>query len=191
MVPDGYYSIAVFNNATFSYKIQECERGSYCISGVKSPCAAGTYGAVTGLSSPLCSGLCLPGYFCPPNSTMSTSYNCNDGYDDGGKYGATSANCDGPCPAGYRCNKANNIRRLPCGNATVYCPMGTSSPIKVSPGFYSTPLTSAGSSRSSQSLCDVGYYCKDGIRYPCPAGTYGDQAGLRTSRCSGLARPGK
>ena len=44
-----------------------CPAGYYCAPGSQSalPCAPGFYGAVGGLSSPVCSGACQQGQFCP------------------------------------------------------------------------------------------------------------------------------
>lgn len=53
-----------------------CPSGTYCQDGVQSPCPSGRYGAVAGLSSAMCSGMCSVGYFCPPNSTSATQVEC-------------------------------------------------------------------------------------------------------------------
>jgi hypothetical protein len=48
-----------------------CPFGSnYCLGdGLSRVCPAGVYGNASGLATPLCSGPCSPGYFCPSNST--------------------------------------------------------------------------------------------------------------------------
>ncbi len=38
--------------------------------------------------------------------------------------------------------------------------------------------------RTNQVLCDLGHFCKDGQRYPCPVGVYGDREGLATEQCT-------
>lgn len=38
--------------------------------------------------------------------------------------------------------------------------------------------------------CDVGHYCENGLKLPCPAGYYGDSIGLNSSKCSGSCPPG-
>ena len=53
------------------------EKGYYAVQGVLTICPAGRYGAVEGLSSPLCSGLCdVDGYYCPPGSTSPRQKAC-------------------------------------------------------------------------------------------------------------------
>jgi hypothetical protein len=47
----------------------------------------------------------------------------------------------------------------PCGNATVYCPAGSSVPLTISPGYYSSGDTSA-SSNSSQMVCTYPHMCR-------------------------------
>lgn len=45
------------------------EKGYYSIDGIKYICPAGRYGAIEGLSTPLCSGYCdINGYYCPAGS---------------------------------------------------------------------------------------------------------------------------
>jgi hypothetical protein len=40
--------------------------GYFALEGLLYPCPAGYYGAISGLSSPTCSGICnIPGYYCP------------------------------------------------------------------------------------------------------------------------------
>ena len=122
-----------------------------------------------------------------------------------GYYGAatalTSANCSGPCPAGYG------------------CAAGTTSPQPCSPGTYSTGGTvlcnlcpggvygdeSALRNASCSGPCPAGHACPRGTanatayqctpgRYStagatactvCPPGQYGQAAGLTTATCSG------
>ena len=42
--------------------------GSYADQGLLFVCPAGRYGATHGLSSPRCSGVCTPGFYCPAGS---------------------------------------------------------------------------------------------------------------------------
>ena len=55
-----------------------CQPPFYCENGFSIPCAAGTYGNTTGLSSSQCSGLCLPGFFCPEGSISPTERACGN-----------------------------------------------------------------------------------------------------------------
>ena len=42
-------------------------------------CPAGTFGATAGLKSSNCSGLCLPGHYCPAGATSGTQIACPAG----------------------------------------------------------------------------------------------------------------
>jgi hypothetical protein len=44
--------------------------------------------------------------------------------------------------------------------------------------------------RHEQHVCPAGYYCAGGVRYKCPAGTYGGTGGLSSSACSGVCAAG-
>ena len=44
--------------------------------------------------------------------------------------------------------------------------------------------------RSSVLLCPPGYYCRAGLRRPCPPGTYGATSGLTGPDCSGRCAAG-
>jgi hypothetical protein len=48
------------------------------------------------------------------------------------------------------------------------------------------PFTSCAGFRT----CEVGFYCSNGIRSPCPGGTYGNSLGLQNATCSGLCPEG-
>lgn len=125
--------------------------GSYCLSGVKQPCPAGTYGNASGL---------------------------------------TSADCSGPCPAGYYCALGSAFP-LACLGHSVYCPIKSISPIPVSIGHYTGGGDAAtGNFMKMQVICPLGSYCVGGMRHACPAGTFGDISGLFTQNCSGICPEG-
>lgn len=46
----------------------ECEVGSYCDAGIRTPCPAGVYGATTRLLNSNCTAPCPPGHYCPEAS---------------------------------------------------------------------------------------------------------------------------
>ena len=135
---------------------RQCERGYYCENGVKNMCPGGYYGASAGLYNSLCSGVCPPGYFCPPGSKSPLE------------------------------NK--------CGNASVYCPQGSAFPRIVPDGFYSIVEgqddDDSEDLKSAIALCPKGFYCQNGNKYLCPAGTYGNMSGLSSSQCSGICPEG-
>ena len=68
-VSDGYYTIGGTPTTRSSQAI--CPPGSYCIDGYRIPCPPGTFGASEGLTSPVCSGECEPGFYCPLGSISS------------------------------------------------------------------------------------------------------------------------
>jgi hypothetical protein len=64
---------------------------------------------------------------------------------------------------------------VPCGNVTVVCSGGASSPTLTPPGYYSAPaaLASYNASTLAQAVeCVPGSYCVNGLVVPCPAATY-------------------
>ena len=56
-------------------------------------------------------------------------------------------------------------------------------------GAYAVPSMPFGAC-SGFRPCDIGHYCLDGRKYPCPAGSYGASVGLDNSSCSGQCSPG-
>ena len=54
----------------------QCPRGSYCVDGVRLPCAAGRYGSTVANTNSSCSGLCTEGYFCPEGSSSPKQFPC-------------------------------------------------------------------------------------------------------------------
>lgn len=72
----------------------------------------------------------------------------------------------GLCEAGYYCPEGSvYARQNPCGHAKFICPAGSSAPQEVTQGYYSV-------GNEMELVCPSGYYCKDGLRLSCPAGTY-------------------
>ncbi|KAE9043578.1 hypothetical protein PR001_g5732 [Phytophthora rubi] len=124
---------------------------------------------------------CPLGSFCSPDEALGGSRLCPGG-TFGNATGLASAACSGPCSAGFYCPRGStSATQLPCGSVDVFCPLGSALPTPVSPGYY----TVGGLRR-----CEPGHYCVDGERYECPAGTFGDRAGLTTSECSGPCSAG-
>ncbi len=78
--------------------------------------------------------------------------------------------CTGKCTAGYYCNAGSESRiQNVCGGSDVYCPSGSSTPIKVQTGYYSTGGRWP-SLRTGESNCTTGYWCTNGEQNLCPAG---------------------
>ena len=105
--------------------------------------------------------------------------------------------CSTACAEGYYCPAGSTASVLQCGNASVFCPAGSGSPLAVGDGYY----TSGGSdifTRTNRLMCPsptensgLASYCPgDGLVHVCPSGVYGDTSGLSTSLCSGSCDPG-
>jgi hypothetical protein len=138
--------------------------------------------------------VCEPGYWCAGGVRRACP---------AGRYGAvaaqSSAQCSGPCAAGYWCPPAStSATEVPCGSAGVYCPPGSAKPIGVSPGHYTVggyaQSSAAGgwanATRWGQLPCEAGFYCVSGVRAACPAGTFGADARLSSPDCSGPCQAG-
>lgn len=98
--------------------------------------------------------------------------------------------CTGQCEAGYYCPIAStSATAFPCSFGvpgqpeSVFCPAGSSSPLPVTVGYYSTD--GASGLRSAQSACPPGSYCVAGVQAPCPGGYFGATPRLSSSSCSG------
>jgi hypothetical protein len=107
----------------------------------------------------------------------------------GSEFGLSNDLCSGPCSPGYYCQAGSlTSTPLPCGSNSVYCPEGSFQPTLVTPGYYTTGGGEGNSSsltRSSQTLCEKGFYCTEGgEKLSCLPGAFGDTQGLYMS-CSG------
>ena len=99
-----------------------------------------------------------------------------------------------PCPAG-RFGAEEGLTSLKCSGACDpghYCPVGaTNSTFRSCPAgrFVSVP---GSSNVSNCSTCKASFYCDEAALFerPCPSGTYGNETGLESSRCSGDCPPG-
>lgn len=88
------------------------------------------------------------------------------------------------CPKGYWCPIATtNGTANPCGSATVYCPLGSASPLPINNGWYGINATD-GTNRtfSARAICAPGYFCPgNGLQTPCPLGQF---SGEKYGYCS-------
>lgn len=161
-VPPGYYSNEDAREDLRTYSTL-CPAGQYCPGdGRRYDCPAGRYGAQAGISDDQCSDICARGHYCEAGSSSPTQHEC--------------------------------------GSAAVYCPRGATQPTPVTAGFYSDfsgddagaqRLWNAGNSTCSiELLCEPGYYCVGGVKFPCPPGTFGWRYGAREPTCGGKCAAG-
>lgn len=131
-------------------------------------CAAGRYGAESGLTSPACSGLCAEGHYCPAGSTSPTQFQC------GGAHHYCPEGSPRPVPAA-------------AGRYTV-----SRETLNMNHSLENSPPLPEGDVlvRVAQELCPRGSYCKGGVVLPCPAGRYGNITGLQTADCSAMCGSG-
>lgn len=64
-VGSGNYTVGGGKSNTTRTGQNVCESGTFCSNGISLQCPKGKYGNATGLSSPECSGWCIPGHYCP------------------------------------------------------------------------------------------------------------------------------
>ena len=141
--------------------------------------------------------ICPTGHYCPGDGRR---YKCPAGrYAD--SEGTVSDDCLGPCDRGYYCTLgSDSAKQNECGSANVYCRRGSPRPISVTEGYYggysgSDAFAQAlwdarNTTRSVELLCEPGYYCQNGLKYPCPPGTFGWRYGMTTETCGGKCAAG-
>ena len=141
--------------------------------------------------------ICPKGQYCPGDAQR---YDCPAGsYAD--IEGTTEEDCSGLCERGYYCEAGStDAKQFACGGPDKYCPRGSTAPNTVTSGYYGAfSGTDAFAQRlwdsrnttcSVELLCEPGYYCKTGIKYPCPPGTFGWRYGSTTEECGGKCAAG-
>ena len=131
--------------------------------------------------SPIPSGDCAAGFYCPAGSTRPIMVPCPVGTFRSKKNGAVVGDC-GPCPAGYFCPiGCASPRPCPVG---MYCLADAAKPTKCPSGYFgASPLLrsssqctacwygrfcSVGGLTLPDGECDPGYYCTLGSYVPNP-----------------------
>ena len=122
----GYYSIGTSPSSMSGQAV--CPKGSYCVGGVLTPCANGTFRDSTGGSSPGACVVCPAGSFCPAGAASATAcgvdaYYCPAGSSSptavgAGYYalGSVGSRSDrAVCPVGSYC---------PGNGSSLLCPSG-------------------------------------------------------------------
>jgi hypothetical protein len=129
---------------------------------------------------------CSPGYWCPPGSTVPTQRRCGNSsvYCPMGSKAPTLA------PPGYY-----TILGLPITGEHRLNQGGDGNGVdgdsrRKGPNDMGGTSELEAQTRSDIAICPTGYYCRRGVRKPCPRGTYGSTTGLSTRECSGLAALG-
>ena len=183
-----------------------CSPGYYCNSGSNSStqyeCGNVAVYCPTGSPAPV---YATPGELTvgPSLATRNATVHCPAGYYcvggidiecPAGRFGCATGlktdECNGPCAAGSYCPLASTSNKMfSCGNASVYCPEGSASPVPVDVGHYSYGGLVVYQA-SAQASCPNGSYCVDGIKAPCPAGRYGNRIELSSADCSGVCSDG-
>jgi len=162
MVPAGYFSNEDENELKRS-TMKICPKGNYCPGdGKRYDCPAGRYADEEGTTSSTCKDNCQRGYYCEPGSP--------------------------------------SARQYPCGSSNAYCPRGSAVPTSVTAGFYGAfsgadafaqaLWDNKNTTCSVELLCEPGYYCIAGMKFPCPPGTFGWRYGSTDENCGGKCAAG-
>ena len=152
-------------------------------------CPPGTYGAMGGLNSSMCSGLCQEGYYCQAGSLSATEHECGASYVFCPR-GSTAPMLSG---AGRKTiGGTNNMTRISdtlcqrgfyCVRGEEYlCPIGVFGDVEGLSSELCVGFCVAGeycpAGTIKPFICPLGHYCPDGrVAIPCPAGTYGNVVG--------------
>lgn len=112
-----------------------------------------------------------------------------------------TAECGGPCPAGYTCPSPATLVPVPvppgyfslegavsrsnCSIESFYCPARSVRPSVVSPGFMS--VNGPPTNREAQAMCPDGCWCSGGVARACHTGTYSNVTGTPEERGSRLS----
>jgi len=133
-----------------------CERGFFCMNGVRSPCPAGKFGNEVRLASAECSGNCSVGFYCPEGSTHAEAQPCTDL----GVFCPESSPTPLRVPHGFL--RGHDHILLPCP-AGSFCVDGRAHACK--PGTFKNETVN---SQAECSICPAGYFCDGGSAFePC------------------------
>ena len=227
-----------FNNEMGSQSCLQCPAGYFCpqvfspssrfqLLGCKqpSPCGSSAAFCPEGAASPY---MVRPGYYSLGGSADGTTrveqaiaplgFFAQEGHRAacppgrfGSQAGLTSAECSGPCLAGFYCKAGSTSpRQYPCGSRLLVCPVGSAAPQRIKlplrhsaaaqtdssqPAVYTTDMSgdegeNSGPIRALEVVCPVGHYCTNGRRLPCPAGRFGSHEGQHSPLCSGQCAAG-
>mmetsp|Transcript_22905 Transcript_22905/g.47502 ORF Transcript_22905/g.47502 Transcript_22905/m.47502 type:complete len:806 (-) Transcript_22905:6-2423(-) len=96
------------------------------------------------------------------------------------------------CTAGFYCNPGTSdaSQMIACGSVDVFCPEGSVAPTAVDAGYYTIGDTADVTKRTGEKICEPGSYCEAGVKYDCPAGSWGIKFGETSNACDGLCHEG-
>ena len=144
----GYFAAGSVSGNTKHTREEPCQPGEFCEAGIKQTCPAGQYSSAQGSTG--CS-------------------DCDGGRVGGG--GDVSAQCAGPCPAGFACGIGTAAGGgSACTSASSFCVEGTQFPTTVPPGSFSVQDESGRS--VNMAPCTPGYACNGGVRAACAVGEF-------------------
>ncbi|POM58887.1 hypothetical protein PHPALM_36409 [Phytophthora palmivora] len=138
-----------------------CEKGYYCVFGIRRVCRAGVFGDSTRLTTPECSEPCPRGSYCPEATNVPIP--CPPG-TFGGELGLTNAQCSGLCPIGFYC-EIGTVTPAPCPAGTYGASQGL-----ISSACSSKCSTIGGLLSCLPSPCLAGYYCPLATTVPLACG---------------------
>lgn len=171
----------------------------YCKSGLQLQVSSGTYSVPNLVESPPGSGdiisVNVDSLRCPAGTACASGAkrSCEPGtyQPQAGQQSCLA------CPAGKFCPGESGaglgtVTPASCGGPEFYCPMSSTSPTRVTDGYYTVggDLSEDAELRVLQVECPVGSYCGDGVRALCPAGRFGNATGLTSAECSGHCTAG-
>jgi len=187
-VQRGYYSAPLAVPGDFRTSQLPCEAGYQCIAGERVACGNDTFSAQNASSSCTDCSVCAPGKFVEEECSAVFDRVCEDCEPGTFSDAQNSGHCQ-PCPAGFFCNRGS-AEPVACGGASLYCPANSSSPLSVSAGSYgiggNTSIT-----QTEQVLCEPGFYCSGGVRFPCDPGTFSNDTGSLSCAVCGTCQPGR
>jgi hypothetical protein len=164
-------------NASNQDSITQCSPGHWCDSGLRFLCPPGVYGAVSGLGTAACSGLCWAGYYCRAGSTTPVQAECAQGAASPASVycpigsGAPLVALPGEETRGSAPRTRSLVRACASGS---YCVNGTAMPC------------AAGRFGCADRLSDPGCNGPCSAGFACPLGSVSGQAYVRAGKaCCG------
>lgn len=137
-----------------------CPMGHYCQEGKKFACPPGRYGSTKGITTPLCSGVCEAGYYCPAGSVSPREHRCggNDVFCPPGSFEPTLV---APDSYGIGGSVTTRTGQRQCQPGS-YCLNGQR--FECPEGRYG--VREGETDPGCSGPCDAGYFCEAGSPNP-------------------------